>query len=301
MFDKVVFRIPEEKVSHRDFEKLDEKIKSFSKRKTRDGSILLRGSLSKFYFGDSLATMSFEEVKIALDELYRHTQLNLHEAYVLSLEFGASLIVSRPPCEYLKLFGNCKYFNRMNVNSSTGEIKTVTYCKKSRRLKFIAYDKLAEMKDKRRNIPDLYKEKNVLRLEFAINKKADIKKIFNKDLKAYDLANLKVFRTLQKMFYSFYLDIPKTGRCVFINPSSVEKMTVPKFMKLICEQYRQIFANEYDLFLQDAKAYGLMTNNTVARIRAENTVNYKSYYVSRANELITELDALIEYVTGKII
>jgi chaperonin GroEL (HSP60 family) len=184
----------------------------------------------------------------------------------------------------------------MEVYSSTGKINTVTYFTKGRRLKFIVYNKLIEMEDKRREIPAQYKGTNVIRLEYAIEKEAVINKIFGKTLKAYDLATINIYHTLQKMFFSFYMNISKTGQNVFINPVGIEKLTKPQFNKIVLEQFRQLFSSNYDFLLQDAQALGLLTKNTMTSIRVENKTDSANYNISHTNELITELNEKIELV-----
>ena len=284
----------------------------------------IRGSLAKFYHGENMTLLSFGEIRKALDKLGEAFTLKLHNAKVLSLEFGANFMVKQPACEYLKLFGDCRYFKRMDIYNPTGKFEAVTYFNKKGENKFIAYDKVAEMyknqkqpnpfetikfislneniemRDKRRRIPDLYKETNVLRLEYTV-KKGGIQAIFGRDLTAYDLAEPKVYRILQKRFCRFYKGISKTGRIIFINPIYMIKNTSRQFKDLALEQLRQLKLNEYNYLLQDTQAKRLLPDYTFPRIRAKNRVNSKDYNISYTNGLIAELDALVKLKMSKIV
>ena len=300
------------------------RIGNFTRRDYMNDCSILRGSLSKFYHRENMTPLSFGEVSKALDKLGDAFSLRLHNAKVLSLEFGSSFMVKNPACEYLQLLGNRKYFKRMVFYSLTGKLESVTYCQKKRRSKFIAYDKVAEMnknlkqlgffdsikfegfnkniemKDKRHRIPDLYRGTNVLRIEHAI-KEGRIREIFHKDLTAYDLATSKVYHELQRQFWGFYKSISKAGRGVFIDPACMGKRTSPQYQKLVLEQLRQLCPNEYDFMLQDSQALDFLPKHTLSRIRAEGRGNSQDYSISHANELIAELDALVKLKMGKVV
>jgi len=299
------------------------RIKNFSLIEKNINQILMRGSLAKFYHGENITPLSFMEVKPALDKLGKLSGYDLRYAKVISLEFGISIMVKRPACEYLKLFGNCKYFKRMDVYNQTGKFESVIYLNRKGRQKFIVYDKVAEMnknqkrpnllemiifiacnkniqmKDKRFRIPDLYKDSDVLRLEYSL-KKGRIQEIFGRDLSVYDLTDYKVYRTLQQRFYKFYRSISKTGRIVFISPSSMEKKTNKEFEKLALEQLKQLEPNEYNFLLQDTQAKELLPSYTLNRIRAKDRYDSNDYNISYTNDLIEELNALIKLKMSKI-
>ena len=335
MYDKIELSVP---IMNRDFSvdietaadnvdydcRLISRINNFIRRDYMNGYSKLRGSLAKFYHGENMTPLSFGDVSKALDKLGTAFTLKLHNAKVLSLEFGSSFMVKQPACEYLKLFENCRYFKRMDIYNQTGKLETVAYFTKKGKEKFIAYDKVAEiyknrkqpspfeiinfiafnesieMRDKRRRIPDLYKGTNVLRLEYTV-KRGGIKAIFGKDLTAYDLANVEVYRILQQRFCRFYRSISKEGRIVFINPACMGKRRSAELKRLMLEQLRQLEPNEYNFLLQDAQARALLPDYTFHRIRTENMVNSKDYNISYTNKLIAELNAQIKLKMGKIV
>jgi hypothetical protein len=304
--------------------RLISRINNFVRQDWMNGYSKLRGSLAKFYYGENMTLLSFGEVSKALDKLGKAFTLKLHNAKVLSLEFGANFMVKHPVCEYLKLFGDCRYFKRMDVYNPTGKFKSVTYFNKKGDHKFIAYDKVAEMykdkkqpspfelvkfiafnknieiKDKRRKIPDLYKGANVLRLEYAV-KGSGIRAIFGRDLTAYDLANAEVYRTLQQRFYRFYKSISKRGRIVFINPDGMIKKNSRHFKDLVLEQLMQLEPNEYNFLLFFAQAQALLPDYTFPRIRAGNRSKSKDCNISYTHKLIAELEAQVKLKMGKIV
>jgi hypothetical protein len=335
MYDKIELLVPvvdrdhsisiEEAVGNIDYDyHFMSRINNCVRQDYMNGYSKIRGSLAKFYYGENMSILSFGEVRKALDKLGKAFTVKLHNAKVLLLEFGSNFMVKHPACEYLKLFGDCRYFKRMDIYNPTGKFEAVTYFTRKREHKFIAYDKVAEMyknrkepssfelikfiafneniemKDKRRRIPDLYKETNVLRLEYTV-KKRGIQAIFGRDLTAYDLAEPEVYRILQERFCRFYKSISKTGRIIFINPACMIKKTSRLFKDLALEQLRQLEPNEYNYLLQDTQAQSLLPDYTFPRIRAKNRLNSTDYNISYTNVLIAELDALIKLKMGKIV
>ena len=170
------------------------------------------GSLPKYLNDENVTPLNREGIKSAIEKLENDLDLDLKNAVVCSVEFGVSIITREKPFEYLQLFGNTKVLTRVEYSKWTG---LETHTSKTGSFEFTGYDKAKEMIDNERNIPPLFSNLNVLRLEYRIRKRKGIKAKFSRDLLACDLFCENVYKAFQGLFLEAYMGIDKTGRLVY--------------------------------------------------------------------------------------
>ena len=115
------------------------------------------GSLCKYYLGNNFKAMGRKDTQRAIEKLSDTLHLPMSKATVTRIDVAQNIIVKHPVKVYLNHLGVLNYATRLQ--EPTG----LYYCKQMERLCF--YDKNREQKTKGEEIPELYKERNVLRYE----------------------------------------------------------------------------------------------------------------------------------------
>ena len=248
------------------------------------------GSLPKYLNDENVTPLNRDGVKLAIEKLENDFCLGLKNAVVCSVEFGVSIITKGKPFEYLQLFGNTKVLTRVEYSKWTG-LETVTYTSKTGSFEFTGYDKAKEMIDNERNIPPLFSNSNVLRLEYRIRKRKGIKAKFARDLLACDLFCENVYKAFQGLFLEAYMGIDKTGRLVYSDKS--KKVTPVYLREFQAEQYRQSYPKENQYYLQKLKEAGQLAPRSLERIRTADRKYDRNVYISDQNPLLRDLDAYI--------
>jgi len=264
----------------------------------------ITGSLPKYLRGENITPLKREEVKQAIKKLEKDIGLSLENAIVSSVEFGTSVKVKELSCEYMFLFGHINRLDRHlfsygNINqpfrdkvSNRNGLETLTYTTRTGSYKFIVYNKIREILDNKGVIPLSFEDCNVLRLEYKILDREGIKKQFNGNLTAYRLFYKKYYRRFQELFYKQYKSIGKMGRLVYVNKS--KEITPRIFTKIMAEQYRQSYPEEYQQHFQRfIEAGKISSKKTLEQIKAENNRLGNDGSFSDTNLLIKELDDLV--------
>jgi len=252
--------------------------------------LTIMGSLAKYLHDENITPLSREDVRQAIEKLEQDIGLNLKKAVVCSAEFGMSIITKEKPFKYLNLFRDKRKLTRVEHSKPTC-VETINFTSETGAFEFIGYDKIREMKKKKQDIPHLFLNSNVIRLEFKIRKKRGIEAKFKSGLSAYNLFDENVYKRFQELFFDSYKDIKKMGRLVYADKS--KKLTPLLFIKLLAEQYRQRHPKEYLYFFQQIIEDGKLSNINIERIRAENNKIGNDIYISEQSPLIKELDSLV--------
>lgn len=117
------------------------------------------GSLCKWFLGDNFKAMGRGDTQRAIEKLSDILHLPISKASVTRIDIAQNFITKYPPEVYLSHLGLLKYHKRCPML----ECGTLYYNYAGGRLCF--YDKNREQKNKGEPIPELYKNRNVLRYE----------------------------------------------------------------------------------------------------------------------------------------
>ena len=130
-------------------------------------AIRIEGSLPKFlYDGGNVIPLNRHTTEEAVKKLSDALQINLEDARVSSIEFGANFLMRHKPSEYLKRMGELPRRQRYPFNQDTlyyrhkGKMQPDTFC---------LYDKVADAKAKGMPIPQGFEDSNFLRIELKLN------------------------------------------------------------------------------------------------------------------------------------
>lgn len=133
----------------------------------------ISGSLCKFYHGNNLQTLSLEDTRNALSMLSEILGFDVGKMNLSILHLSTNLELEHPCKTYLSCIGQGPGKRRMSrINQKNGvELRNA-------RLNYQFYDKLAEMKNKKEEIPVNYIGKNIMRFEvkFLKNLKGQLKR-----------------------------------------------------------------------------------------------------------------------------
>jgi len=248
------------------------------------------GSLAKYLQGENITPLSRDGFRQGIEELEQDIGLSLKTAILTSVEFGTSITLSEKPFEYLNLFGHTKRLTRVEYSKWAG-VETVSYVSKTGSFEFTGYDKIKEMLDRGQEIPPLFANSNVLRLEYRIRQRRGIIAKFNGDLLACELFGERIYQKFQKLFYDDYKSIEKMGQLVYVDTS--KNITPSLIQRLFAEQYRQSNHKDCQHFLQQLDAAGKLSPKSRERLRAENKRLGNDIAVSDKSPLIKELDGFV--------
>lgn len=115
------------------------------------------GSLCKWYLGDNLQALGKADTKRAIEALCDTLYLPFDKADVTRLDVSNNFVMKRPVSLYLEHLGNLTWSKRLV------EPDGIYYKQRDRRLCF--YDKIKEQRALGCDIPELYRERQVLRYE----------------------------------------------------------------------------------------------------------------------------------------
>lgn len=119
-------------------------------------------SLCKYYLGDNFKTLTKGDTKRAIQKISDCLHLPFDLANITRIDFAKNLILQYDEKIYYPYLGEAQYYTRLPQNNG------LYYSNQLRQLVF--YGKEYEQKLKRQPIPELYKNRNVLRFEIRFRK-----------------------------------------------------------------------------------------------------------------------------------
>lgn len=252
-------------------------------------AIRIDGSLPKFlYAGGNVIPLSRHTTEEAIKKLSDTLQINLEDARVSALEFGANFLMRHKPSEYLKRMGELPRRQRYNFNLDTlyyrhkGKEQPDTFC---------LYDKISDAKAKGMPIPAGFEDANILRVELRLNGSL-AKQMGVAEVAASTLYDRAFYNKIRCRFINTYYSINKINK---LNANFMESIKTPKdavdgFLGLMLAKAGQGM-QEIDNYMEELKANQVFTD----RINYKRTKDalLKAAYkakLSSKDELVAELD-----------
>jgi hypothetical protein len=161
--------------------------------------ISINGSLCKFFYGNNLQSLTYRDVKFAIEKLSEGIHLPMANAEVTRLDIAHNFSMNHPVPLYLSPLGIVKYHHRLE------EPNTLYYKGTKQVLAF--YDKNKELKAHKEAIPAEFKQTNLLRYEQRYMKQ--VNKQLQQEVNVGILTNEKFYRELVNGWQSAYNRIPK--------------------------------------------------------------------------------------------
>ena len=172
-------------------------------------------SLCKYYLGDNFKTLTRGDTKRAIEKISDCLQLPFNLADVTRIDFAQNFIMQHDEKVYYPYLGEAQYYNRLEQNNG------LYYNNQKRQLLF--YGKEYEQKLKRQPIPELYKDRNVLRYEMRFRKQ--LKEQFKlSELKAGILFDADFYSDMVKRWRNEYQTIQKiNSKLISMKPTGNKK------------------------------------------------------------------------------
>lgn len=128
------------------------------------GVSICGGSLCKYYLGDNMQMLDRHSTREAINALSDTLHLNLPEATVTRLEWGANIVMRHPFASYSKQLQGMQNAERFE------QPNTVYYYKKGNKEVFALYDKNTEAKQHKESVHGFFAEANIIRLECRVKR-----------------------------------------------------------------------------------------------------------------------------------
>ncbi len=219
--------------------------------------VKVENSLCKWQLGDNYQTMARGDVKRAIERLSDTLHLPMDKATVCRLDVARNIPVQHPVDVYFNHLGQMKYAKRLV------EPNSLYYSMANQRL--CLYDKNQEQRAKGEAIPELYKGRNVLRIEQRYTRRVP--------------KQFKVEAVTGAMLYSepFYIKAVKQWRQAYsditkindLNPNFECMKTVKEFKNYAVLAYVEAMGGELAMCskINEARKQGALTSKQALDLR----------------------------------
>jgi hypothetical protein len=240
-------------------------------------------SLCKYFLGDNFKTLSRGDTKRAIERISDCLRLPFHLANVTRIDFAQNLIMQYDEKIYYPYLGEAQYYNRLEQNNG------LYYNNQMRQLVF--YGKEYEQKVKKQAIPDLYKNRNVLRFELRFRKRLS-QQLKQHEIKAGILSDEAFYSGLVKRWKNEYLSIQKiNSKLINMKPTGSKKEFIESLaLFTILELGQPQLLNK----VKEWQESGEISKKQAYDIRTSLKQLSKTPMGEKGNELINELDRKIK-------
>jgi hypothetical protein len=252
-----------------------------------ENGISLKGSLAKYYLNDNVHTLTRGDSQQAIEKLTDTLHVPMINARIYRVDVAKHFQMKNPVYFYYDLLGDKRYFKRLQAAKESLYYKT-----KIKQLIF--YDKLAESKAKRVNVPDVYMNSNLLRYEMRFTGR--LSKQFNlTEVTASTLINERFYIGILNQWVNEYLSIEKIKKLTLNN----NQMSTPDdfFNQLLLMKINELGQNEVLNLIEDLRAKKAFTKPEYysrAKRKIKDLCNMPD--LTEKSDLIEELDQNIKQV-----
>lgn len=240
-------------------------------------------SLCKYWLGDNFKTLTKGDTKRAIEQISDTLSLPLSLAYITRIDFANNLIMQYPDKVYYPYLGEASYYKRLPQPNG------LYYSNQLRQLVF--YGKEYEQRVKRQPIPELYKNRNVLRYELRF--KSRLRQQFKRpEITAGLLTDEAFYSSLVTRWLNEYLAIQKiNSKLINMKPTGSKKELAENLALFTVLELGQAqvldMVKEWQLSgeINKKQAYDL---RTFIRELAKTPINEKG------NDLINELNKKVK-------
>ena len=248
------------------------------------GGLSIIGSLPKFLFGNNVYPLNKRAAAQALEKLADALHIQVSEAVVTGIEFGANYLMKRPVAEYLSKLGTMPRFDRLQVAANS-----IRYGGKGKQQpKVVAfYDKIADAATKGMEYPEDFE--NLLRYEIRLNGRLPYQ-LSVPEVKASTLTKPDFYRQMVKYYQDSYFSISKLNQ-IKTDVMSEIKTPTDAFNVLVARLISQTEQSQIEGFLDELKKAGVFADRkNYSRLKAKiQEVAHKSN-ITISDDLIKELD-----------
>lgn len=196
------------------------KLGSFDVTINEDRIKIRNASLTKYYLGSSLSNMSRGTIKEAFQKMSDTLHLPIEKAEVQKFHYAKNILLNNDVGLYLPYLGNYARFNRLEQPFG------INY--KQTHKEFVIYDKIKETKHHREQLPLMYRDRYMIRLESRFE--SNLCKYFNKPtITASLLYEEDFYMQVNDDWYNDFLNIDKLKKTKI----NMEQVTTKEQFKLL--------------------------------------------------------------------
>lgn len=240
-------------------------------------------SLCKYFLEDNFKTLSKGDTKKAIEKISDCLHLPFQLSNVTRIDIAQNLIMQFDEKVYYPYLGEAQYYNRLEQNNG------LYYNNQIRQLLF--YGKEYEQKVKKQPVPELYKNRNVLRYEMRFKKRLR-KQLKQPEITAGLLYDEVFYYNLVKRWRDEYLAIQKINSKLFkMKPTgSTKKLTENLALYAILELGQSQVLHK----IKEWQESGKISKKQAKDHRDKIKLLSKSPIDEQGNDLINELDRKIK-------
>ena len=255
------------------------------------GGVSVKGSLSKFYYPNTVYPLDRCTTKQAIDKLSDALHFDMSKANISGLEFGTVLLLSHPVSEYLGYLGTMPYpFKRYHFEPCTLYYRTGS---KEQPVTYAFYDKILEAKKSGLSIPMGFEGQNLLKYEMRFNRRLP-KQLNVSEVKASTLTDKAFYKMLLERWQKSYFNIDRQTKI---------KMDIMCEIQTVSNAYNVFVArllagtnkSVVEDFLQELKGSKVFRNRSdYNRLRNKIREVSNKAGLMESNELVRELDDAVK-------
>ncbi|HXD93890.1 MAG TPA: phage/plasmid replication protein [Bacteroidia bacterium] len=251
-----------------------------------ESGVSIKGSLSKYYKGNNMHTLTFKEIEDAFVKIGSALGIPIEKAKVRRLDITENYVVDYPVSNYFPYMGGMTYYDRLQMNNGiyyNGNKRTVLF-----------YDKVHERKLKKEPVLDCYLNKNVFRYELRFMNRLGGQ--FSKPaLLVSDLLDKAFFRGLLIIYINQYQGIYKHKSVLHYSKLKISnRAEFWQQIKLLGVESVGGEAMLLQTIRQGNKDKAFKNKMVAHRIMNDIRNIYQASTLSTSNSLIDELDIKIE-------
>lgn len=248
------------------------------------GGLSVVGSYPKFLFGSNVYPLNRHTAAQALEKLGDTLHLQVSEADVTEIEFGANYLMKHPVAEYLSKLGTMPRLERLQV--TTNSLRYGGRGKQQRKV-FVFYDKIADAAEKGMDYPEDLE--NLLRYEMRLKRRLPFL-LSVPEVKASTLIEPGFYRLMVKHYQESYFSISKINQIKTDVMSEIKKVS-QAFNVLVARLISQTDPSQIDGFLNElkqARVFADRKNYTRLKNKIQEVATKANITIS--DDLIKELD-----------
>lgn len=250
--------------------------------------IYIIGSLPKYMYGSNIYPLDRHTTKEAIEKIGDELKIQMSNANVTGFEFGANFVMRHNVKDYLDRLGDMprKLRCRLSANSlyytHRGKEQPDTFC---------FYDKIAEARKSKMEIPVGVGDANLLRCELRLNGRLP-HQLNVPEVKASTLSDIDFYRMVMERYQKRYFTIAKRSQ---LKVNVMEQINTVSdafecFVGILLSQTDQT-QDKIDEFIDQLKASGVFKNrNNYTRLKKKINAVANKANLTTSDELIKELD-----------
>ncbi len=248
--------------------------------------ISLKGSLAKLYLNDNFQTLTRGDAKRAFEMIEDLLHIPIQDAKVSRIDIAHNIMTDQKPEFYYPYLGDCLYYQRLIQPQSL-------YYNNGQRV-MLFYNKIAEGKKQKFQLPEVWQDANVLRYELRYVSR--LPKQFNmEEVNVSTLYNEKFYMGMVKRWIQQFESINKL-HSINLN---FENMNSPKdFIKqLALMKINEIGQDKTLQMVDEMKAWKAFNKpEYYCRLKADIKKLCKSPGLTSSTDLMKELDKKVKAV-----